>query len=125
MIVLDSCALLAVLLNERGAANVISVLPDAVISAASLAEVLTKAQQRGIESEAACERIYAFGIGILPVESLHARVAAKFALAPRRLDLSLGDRLCMALAVVLGVELMTSDRGIAEFDTEIAIRSFR
>jgi len=125
MIVLDSCALLAVLLSEPGADEVVAVFPQAAISAATLAEVLSKCEQRGLESEASNERIQAFGIDVLPVEPLHARIAAKISLAPRRLDLSLGDRLCMALAIAEGVELMTSDRGIAAFRDEIRIKSFR
>ncbi|HEY1630075.1 MAG TPA: PIN domain-containing protein [Rhizomicrobium sp.] len=125
MIVLDSCALLAVLLGERGAQNVADVFPQAVISAVTLAEVLSKAEQRGLDSEQAHETIMAFGIGVLPVEALHARIAAKISRAPRKLDLSLGDRLCMALAIAQGVEFMTSDSGIAAFRDQISIKSFR
>jgi ribonuclease VapC len=125
MIVLDSSAILAVLLAERGADKVVSRFDEAVISTASLAEILSKAEQKGLASEAAYERIVAFGLGIVPVETLHAHIAAKIALAPRELDLSLGDRLCIALAIVLRCELLTSDRGVMRLHAGIPIRSFR
>jgi len=125
VIVLDSSAILAVLLAERGADKVISHFAEGVISAATLAEILSKAEQKGLASEAAYDRIVAFGLGIAPVETVHARIAAKIALAPRELDLSLGDRLCIALAIALRCELLTSDRGMARFHAGIPIRSFR
>jgi len=125
VIVLDSSALLAVLLKERGASRVIAVLGEAVISAATLAEILTKAQQRGIDSESALAAVAAFGIAIAPVDELHARIAAQISRAPRELDLSLGDRHCIALAIALDVELLTSDRGMSRFAAGVPITLFR
>lgn len=124
MIVLDSSALLAVLLGERGAERVAAALADAVISTASLAEILSKVQQRGIDSESAFLAVSTLGIGILPVEEVHARIAAQILRVPRDLDLSLGDRLCIALAIELDAELLTSDRGVARFKAGIPITLF-
>jgi PIN domain nuclease of toxin-antitoxin system len=125
MIVLDSSALLAVLLRESGAEAVKSVFPEAVISAASLAEILAKAERKNIPSETAYEAIAAFGIGVVPVDTLHARISAKIFLAPRELDLSFGDRLCIALAMTLRCALLTADRGMAKFPAGVPIRTFR
>lgn len=125
MIVLDSSAVLAVLLGERGADAVVVEFPDAVISAVTLTEILGKAERRGLDSEIAYQRILDFGIGVIPADSLHARMAAKMVHAPRRLDLSLGDRLCIALAVHLDCALLTSDRGMIQIEAGIPIRSFR
>lgn len=125
MIVLDSSAVLAVLLGERGADNVVARFPEAVISAASLAEILSKVERKGISSEAAYGHVVSFGIGIHPVEVIHARIAGRIALAPRELDLSLGDRLCIALAITLDAELITSDGRMARFEAGIPITLFR
>ena len=125
MIVLDSSAVLAVLLREKGADRVERRFGEAVISAVTLAEVLTKGIQRGISSDAAYAAIREFGIDIEPVLPLHARIAGEISRAPRRLDLSLGDRLCIALAIALDCELLTSDRGMSEFDAGIPITLFR
>lgn len=125
MIVLDSSAILAVLLAEPGAHNVVASFHDGVLSTVSLAEILSKAERKGIDSEEAYARILAYGLRIVPVEEQHARIAAKISLAPRELDLSLGDRLCIALAVALNCALLTSDRGMLRLPVGIPIRSFR
>jgi PIN domain nuclease of toxin-antitoxin system len=125
VIVLDSSAILAVILGEPGADRVESAFARAVISAATLAEILTKPHQRGLDSDGSYKRIVNFGISIVPVTMLQARIAGEISRAPRRLDLSLGDRLCIALAISLNCELLTSDRGMAEFAAGIPIRLFR
>ncbi len=123
--VLDSSALLAVLLGETGSDRVVAILPGAAMSAANLAEVLTKVEQRGLDSEAAYGHVLALGVQIIPVEPLHARLAAKISRAPRSLNLSLGDRLCIALAIALGSEVLTSDRAMAQFRAGTNVHLFR
>ncbi len=123
--VLDSSALLAVLLGETGSDRVVAILPGAAMSAANLAEVLTKVEQRGLDSEAAYGHVLALGVQIIAVEPLHARLAAKISRAPRSLNLSLGDRLCIALAIALGSEVLTSDRAMAQFRAGTNVHLFR
>jgi ribonuclease VapC len=125
VIVLDSSAILAVLLAEPGAQNVVACFPEGLLSTASLAEILSKVEHKGIDSEEVYDRIVAFGLRIVAVEAAHARIAAKIALAPREFDLSLGDRLCIALAFALNCALLTSDRGMLRLTAGISIRSFR
>jgi PIN domain nuclease of toxin-antitoxin system len=125
VIVLDASAILAVILKEPGADKVEATFGNAVISAATLAEILTKTHQRGLDSEGSYRRIVSFGIDIVPVTSRHARIAGEISRAPRELDLSLGDRLCIALAISLNCELLTSDRGMAEFKAGIPVTRFR
>jgi PIN domain nuclease of toxin-antitoxin system len=125
VIVLDCSAVLAVLLREPGAGRVLEEFDAAAASAATLAEILSKAAQRGIPSRESYPAILDFGIDVHPVTTLHARIAGEISLAPRRLDLSLGDRLCIALAISLDCELLTSDRGMAEFAAGVPITLFR
>jgi len=125
VIVLDSSALLAVILKERGADKVAATFPNAVISAATLTEILSKALQRGLPTDGSYRRILNFGIAVMPVTATHARITAEASRAPRELDLSLGDRLCIALAISLSCELVTSDRGIEGFMAGIPIMLFR
>jgi len=98
---------------------------NAVVSAASLTEIPTKGVQRGISAEVAYLAFLVFGIRVMPINLIHARIAAEISRAPRELDLSLGDRLCLALAIVLDCALLTSDRGIAGFKAGIPITQFR
>ena len=125
MTVLDASAILAVILGEPGADKVAATFGQAVISAATLTEVLTKARQRGRDSEGSYRRIVNFGIGVMPVTTQQARIAAEISRAPRELDLSLGDRLCIALAMSLNCELLTSDDGMARFGAGVPITRSR
>lgn len=125
MIVLDSSAVLAVLLKEPGADRVEDAFEQGVISAASLAEILSKALQRGFDLQGAYERIIAFDLEVYPVDEAQAILAAEISKAPRQLDLSLGDRLCVALAMTLQTELLTGDTGMSMFDAGIPITKFR
>lgn len=125
MIVLDASAVLAVLLRERGAERVQQAFASAGISAATLAEILSKAARRGIPFDEAYSAILDFGIEILPVTTLHARIAGEISRAPRELDLSLGDRLCIALAISMNCELLTSDEGMSKFLAGVPITRFR
>jgi PIN domain nuclease of toxin-antitoxin system len=125
VIVLDSSAVLAVLLEEPGADRVEAAFEKGVVSSATLAEILAKAVQRGFDLQGAYENVVGFGLEIHPVEEAHAILAAEISKAPRELDLSLGDRLCIALAMTLGVELLTSDTGMSRYDAGIPITKFR
>ncbi len=125
MIVLDASALLALLLKEKGAGRVQAELRNSVISAATLAEVLTKGLKRGVPPGEAYPAIVEWGVQIVAVDTAQARIAAELARAPKELDLSLGDRLCIALAIVRGCELMTSDGGILRLEADVSFKKFR
>jgi ribonuclease VapC len=125
VIVLDASAVLALLFDEAGADRVRAALDDAAISAATLTEIITKALRRGISSDDAYFAILDWDIEIVPVDTPQARVAAEMSKAPRELDLSMGDRLCIALALIMDVGLMTSDRGILRLDAGIPYARFR
>jgi PIN domain nuclease of toxin-antitoxin system len=125
VIVLDASAVLALLLKEPGARRVEDELPDSAISAATLTEIITKAMKRGITSDAAYSAVVDWGIQIVPVDTTQARIAAEISKAPKELDLSMGDRLCIALAIAQRAKLMTSDGGILQLDAGILFVRFR
>ena len=98
MIVLDASALLALLHREagwdvvaRGAAT-----DNATVSAVNYAEVIQKAAQHGVAPEDVDAALEALGITVSPFGRLDARLAASF--YRHRSGLSLGDRVCLALA---------------------------
>ena len=125
MIVLDSSAVLAVLLNEPGADRAEAAFEQGVITAASLTEILSKALKFGFDLQSAYERVVSFGLTVHPVDEAQAFLAAEISKAPRELNLSLGDRLCIALAMTLRVELLTGDTGMSLYDAGIPITKFR
>ncbi|NBB16807.1 PIN domain-containing protein [Caulobacter sp. SLTY] len=117
MIVLDSSAVLAVLLNERGADTLAARLPGAVIGAANLAEVLSLLAERGEDPVFFESELRGFGLEVAPVTAEHALGAALiYQRLGRSANLSMGDRLCIALAQDRRMPILTADRAWARFD---------
>jgi ribonuclease VapC len=114
--VLDASALLAVMLEERGAERVRDFLPGAVIGAVNLAEVVAKLQERGAPDEDIDRNIARLGLPVIPFDEAQAMVAGKLRGATRSVGLSLGDRACLALAAARGLPAVTTDRGWSALD---------
>lgn len=125
MIVLDSSAVLAVALKEAGTARVLAALPQALMSAANLAEMLTVAERKGADGEGTFADVTALGLQIVAVETRHARIAAQIWRAHSSLNLSLGDRLCIALALDIGADILTSDREMTKVGMGTNVELFR
>jgi len=110
-IILDSSAILAVLLQEPGQDIVKAALGGgSAVSAANVAEAMTRLVKDGMPSEQA-ERV----LSALPM-TLHAldydlaiQAGAMFA-QTRPFGLSLGDRACLALARRENLPALTADR---------------
>lgn len=120
--VLDSSAVLALLLDESGADEVTSRLAGAAMSAANLAEVLTRLVDAGMPLPAAREAVALLGIEIVALDEGAAVACAAFRPPTREVGLSLGDRACLALAGALRVPAWTADRawaGIAGVDVRL------
>ena len=109
--VLDSSAVLAVILEEPGAEHVEPWLPRAKVSAVNVGEVTAKLRDLGMP-EATVETV----LGGLQIDvrshDWDAALASGYLRpATRSAGLSLGDRACLALAAALGVPAVTADRG--------------
>lgn len=107
MTVLDASAVLAFLQGEKGADVVKQHLSDSVIGAANLAEVLTRLGG-AVECSLAEAILEASGVRTEPVSADDARRCAQINYS--RTGLSLGDRLCLALADRLNEVALTADR---------------
>jgi ribonuclease VapC len=108
--VLDSSAVLAVILEEPGAEQVETLLPGAKLSAVNVGEVAAKLRDLGMP-EATVETVLG-GLQIdVRTHDREAALAAGFLRpATRGAGLSLGDRACLALAAALGAPAVTADR---------------
>ena len=113
MIVLDASALLAYFFQEPGADRVKSVLHTALIGAANFSEALTRVIRQGGDIDAAIAGFDILAIPIVPVTREHAIMAAKLHPLTKHAGLSLGDRLCLALAIEQDAPAMTTDRAWA------------
>ena len=112
--VFDSSAVLAFLYDEPGGDKVRPDLPDGIISAVNAAEVLAVLVRNGVPLEDAS---LALQKTRLKVQEFTLAGAAKTAalLTPqfRRLGLSLGDRACMATALLMQLPVVTAERNWA------------
>jgi PIN domain nuclease of toxin-antitoxin system len=118
--VLDSSALLALLLEEAGAERVEAILDGSLISVVNVAEVAaTLARHVGIEEV----RLILANSGPLPVAADEETAIDAGLLRPVTdvAGLSLADRFCLALGRRLGVPVVTADRAWARVAEAAAV----
>jgi ribonuclease VapC len=124
-IVLDASAVIALLLVEPGAEIVRGYLPDVVISAVNLAEVVTKMIDRGESEERIRRGIAAAGMEVAPFVADDALRTGILRINTRPYGLSLGDRACLALAATRKLPVLTADRNWSKLNIGIDIRLAR
>jgi len=123
--VLDASAMLAMLQDEPGGDIVQELLETAAISSVNWSEVIQKALDRRMEIEGLRHDLEALGLEILPFTAVLAETTAQLRSATRKAGLSLGDRCCLALAAVLGLPAITTDRIWPDLGLPIKIRVVR
>ena len=121
MIVLDASALLALLHREAGWDVVAraAATDNVTVSAVNYAEVLQKAAQHGIDAEGVDAALEGLGVAVSPFGRLDARLAASF--YRHRSGLSLGDRVCFALARSRSAPAITADRARERWADELGV----
>jgi PIN domain nuclease of toxin-antitoxin system len=117
--------MLCLLNDEPGADRVINVLPNGVIGAANLAEVVSKLRERGLSLDEVREALGGLNLDVRPLSPAQAIIIGDLRPATRSLGLSLGDRACLALAIDLQAELFTTDAALASADVGIIITDVR
>jgi PIN domain nuclease of toxin-antitoxin system len=116
VILLDASALIALLNDETGAEAVAEALAEdeGAISVVNLAEVLEVGARKGRGEPAAQLDYLRDRIAIVPVTEADAVGAAELYALTRRPPLALADRLALATALRLGVQVLTADRSWAD-----------
>ena len=122
---LDASALLAWLVQERGADVVGEVLPRAVISAVNLSEVLYRGHSLGRNVAALPARLGHLGLRVEPFTAEDALLATDIFARDRRRVLSLADRCCLATGVRLGLPVVTDDHAWSSLDLGVRMVPFR
>ncbi|MDO5083357.1 MAG: type II toxin-antitoxin system VapC family toxin [Arachnia propionica] len=118
-VVLDASALLAWFTDEPGA-EVVEQYHGTVCSTANWAEVVQKLNSYGVSTSDVHSSVSLLGTLLEPVTVTDAEHAAK--LWQQRPHLSLGDRLCLALAHRLQAPVLTADQAWGEDPPVIQIR---
>lgn len=111
-VVLDASAVLVLIQEEPGHEKVRAALREEVcfMSAANLAEAAAKLHG-ALKDIGKTRRLLSLpNLEVLPVTEAHAYQAAELALIGRSLGLSLGDRLCLATAILAHAEVLTADQ---------------
>ena len=120
-LVLDASAVLAVINGETGAEMVQNVWMDASISAVNYSEVIAKLVDSGLDDTDTIDILDALPLTVHDVDVAQARQAGLLRRQSREHGLSLGDRACLALAVSLGLPVMTADHVWTEMDVGIEV----
>jgi ribonuclease VapC len=129
--VLDASALLAHLRDEPGADVVAEAIASgAVISTVNLAEVFSRAADRGADPAKLAAELTQSGLldGAITVEPFTAADAidtARLRLLTRDAELSLGDRACLALARRLDAPALTADTDWQRAAHDVELRPIR
>lgn len=102
--------LLAILKNEQFDDNVLDVIEGATMSAVNFTEVWSKIYDLGLLDAPRTKIVFSLLSRIEPFTESQARLAADLRPATKHAGLSLGDRACLALALMTRSEVYTADR---------------
>jgi ribonuclease VapC len=108
--VFDSSAVIAVLRDEPGVAQIEDYIGEALISAVNLQEVIKALLVRGFALDEARGLIDALALEVRPHDVADAYAAAALFAATKTKGSGLGGRTCMALAIAEGLPAITTDK---------------
>ena len=123
-VVLDASALLALLNAEPGSEHVAKALPNAVVGAVNLAEVVAKLSEHGMPDDAIHETLEGLGLDIHGFDADLAYVAGLLRQSTR----SVGHRSATAHAGARSTSrpaVVTADRGWATLKLGVKVRLSR
>lgn len=109
--VLDSSVILAFLNQENGSKDLESYLLNGSVNTVNVAEVLTKLTEKGQDKATARETFELLRLNVIDFDFDHALISAELRPTTRHLGLSLGDRSCLASAIIHHATAVTADRG--------------
>jgi ribonuclease VapC len=124
--VLDSSAVLAVILDEPGAEVVRALTSSAkVISAVNFEDVRTKLIDRGLRPHEALEAISRMRLQVEAFTDADAVMASDLRTDTKEAGLSLGDRACLALGKRLNAVVVTADRVWKDLQVRVRVELIR
>ena len=119
-IILDSSALLA-LIKEESAAEVIKpLLKHTIMSAVNVAEAVLILQQFHVQSQESLTLITDIISNIMPFDLEQAIYVAELESHVQNKDLSLGDKICIALGIKLQMPVYTTKHKWSELNIDKA-----
>jgi len=125
MTVLESSAVLAFLFNEPGGGQVQELFRTGMVSAVNVTEIVAKQIDKGLAPDLAERRCDGLNLEVMPFDHELARLAGKLQADTKHKGLSLGDRACLALAILTERTAVTADRNWAGLDVGCKIEIIR
>lgn len=123
--VLDASAVLAAFFDELGADYVAERMSGALLGAVNYSEVVAKLVDRGTPREQILEIMAQLDVEVVPVDRDQATTAGLLRGETRSAGLSLGDRMCLALAIGRNAVALTTDRAWAELELGVTVEVAR
>ena len=123
--VLDASAVLAMIRAEPGWDKVAAALPTAAMSTVNAAEVFAKLSDYQVPGDKLAKYRAILEAVMVPVDADIAMRSASLRQVTRPQGLSLGDRMCLALAQRLALPVLTSDKAWANVNCGVAIDLIR
>jgi len=124
-IVVDASAILAALKSEPFSNLDPRRLIGATISAVNLCEVVSKLHDDGLNEAQADAAVSAMDLRVISFDTREAQSAARLRPLTRHAGLSLGDRACLALGLLLGCPVVTADRAWTTIHVGVEILMIR
>lgn len=124
-IVLDASALIALIFQEKGTELVERHLPQAIISAVNLSEVVAFMIRKGHESQSIVNLLMDLAIPVETFDEEQSYIAGQLIATTNAKGLSFGDRACIALAIQKKHPVLTADRVWGSLSLDVLIQIIR
>lgn len=121
-VVLDASALIALVRGERGAAKVAGAIAGARVSSVNYAEVVSHFVHAGMPEQEIDAMLDPLPMVVVPVDKALARLAGRLRGVTAEAGLSLGDRVCLALAQRDGLPAWTSDQAWRKVADSVGVK---
>jgi hypothetical protein len=124
-VILDASALIASIYEEKGGDMVAKYLPQAIISAVNMTEVISYMVNRGLDVEQVKELLESLTIEVAPYDAEQAFISGEIMLKTKKKGLSLADRACLALAITKNLPVLTVEKAWDELNLKVSIKLIR
>jgi PIN domain nuclease of toxin-antitoxin system len=124
-VILDASALLALIFDEPGAAVVASHAKGSSLLSVNFSEVVQRVIAIQGSPQRAEEAVDKLEIAVVPFDRKLARIAAELRAPTAFMGASFADRSCLALGLLTGKTILSSDRDWEKLDLGIEIRLIR